>query len=73
MFHLRTSYSRDYQNFCLLGYNTVESSEGEPPFMRNISTAYPGAKSKLNRKGAEAGDKKFGLIFDSEYRDSIFF
>jgi hypothetical protein len=42
----------DSEEYCLLGYNAVQSVESHPTFRRNISPPSSGSKNKLSKKPA---------------------
>jgi hypothetical protein len=41
-----------FEEFYLLGYNTVQAAESQPTFRKNMSPPSPGSKNKPSKKPA---------------------
>jgi hypothetical protein len=82
------SDSGGYDEFYLLGYNAVYSIESQPTFRKNMSPPSSGSKNKQSKKlvwkyVASRNSAPldtwfhtgvlFGLCFNSEYEDDVFF
>jgi hypothetical protein len=69
-----------FEEFYLLGYNSVEATESQPKFQRNMSSKSSGSKNKSSRKPEQkqVASKSFhagfspGLFLDPEDGGDMF-
>jgi hypothetical protein len=81
MYWILGSHTGGYEEFCLLGYITLQSVDSLPAFRQNISPLFSGSNNNPSRKQLERGGQQslwppvftlVGLLLDHEDRGEIF-